>query len=360
MSALRVEVSFDGGKVRYRTGEEVTGTVVVTAGQDVDARGVRIRQLWRVHGRGNTDEEVVSVVQSEGGRLRGGMPNVYPFRFTVPARPVSYRGHFINLDHYAVAEVDLAWKLDPRGEADYVVLPGAGCRDGYMKAAAEPPPPQQHTAVQKILGWLFLPVIVVLLLALLVILLPILFCLGVVKLGRMALAERRLGEVTLEFASPVVERDDPDGYRGFGAGLVRRVRKTRGRTHVVSPGEALPLSLRFTPRQDVHLIRAEVRLEGQESTTSGSGTTARTHTHKLCDRTLTLLEPGVLARGVPVDVGASLLLPQTDAMSFKTASSSITWTATVRIEVPGWPDWVRKHDLLLVPATGAVELRARP
>src|SRR5262249_44495659 len=119
---------------------------------------------------------------------------------------------------------------------------------------------------------------------------------------------------------------------------------------VFTPGQTLPVRLRFIPSQDVNLEGARLKLEGVEHVTSGSGTNSRSYSHTVWTQDIPLIEARPLMRGQPVDVVAQVELPQTGAFSLDAPSNKLTWSASVRVDVPGWADWVRDHEVLMIPA----------
>lgn len=348
MSSCEVTVHLQGTAESLPAGADVCGTVSLWSDAPFEATKVHIQQLWRVHGRGNTDETVLSERTEEVPALVPGMIHEVRFSFRAPARPVSYHGRYINVDHYVRARVDKPWGRDPKAEADYVVTPGRESADAYLSSTTQEQVPQKTPGCMKVVGWILLPVIVVLLLALLLLLLPILLVVGAVILIRKMLAERRLGHVHLEIDARKIESGKP--YTGPGAAIVKKLAWAKGGKYVVSPGQAIPVTLRFTPPGDVTLNGATLDLRAAEVATSGSGTNATTYRENVWEEKVPLIEPRSLMRGHPVEVTAQVTLPQTIAFSLDTSSNKITWTATVRVDIPNWPDWVKENELLMIPA----------
>ena len=38
--------------------------------------------------------------------------------------PLTYRGEYLNVDHYVDVRIDIPWRLDPTGSKEFLVLPG--------------------------------------------------------------------------------------------------------------------------------------------------------------------------------------------------------------------------------------------
>jgi hypothetical protein len=350
MSSCNVEVILDASEPAYEAGAEITGRVIVRASKDVEPKALVIEQLWRAHGRGNTHEEVLAVQREPGGLWRADTVTEVPFRFVCPSRPVTYHGHYINVDHYVKARVDVAWATDPRGETDYVVIPGASTVKDYIAAVArkDEVKPQQAGGCGKVVGYILLPVLIPLLLVLLLMLLPILLVAGTVMFVRHQLARRRVGDVVVEIGAPAIEE------LGKKSKLAQKLTLSptglKGSTHVVGSGAAIPVRVRFTPRIAVSVNGVRVKVTAQEIATSGSGTNATTHRHTVWEEVVPLVDAGVLAAGEPVDLAAEVTLPESDAASLDAPSNKIEWKAVVQIDIPGWPDWTSEHGLLMVPS----------
>lgn len=350
MSSCDLVVTIDPVEGPRYPGDDVSGTVKVLAHKDVEPRGLVIEQLWSTHGRGNHHEEVVAKQVEAVTRWQAGQSYEFPFHFTAPEKPVSYHGHYINVDHYVRARADLAWATDPKSVEDYLVAPGETSAEAYVTAATkkETPPVQQAGGCGKVIGWILLPVLLPLLIMLLVMILPFVLIAGLVMFLRVKLAERVVGKVEATILAPSIEGLKKGGIvsklKLGGSGL-------KGGTHVVGPGSTVPVRLAFTPRRDVNLNVAKMVVTATEEAVSGSGTNSTTHRHMLWEETLTLVEQGVLPAGEPVDVTAQLQLPDTDAFSLEAPSNKIAWKAHVAIDIAGSPDWVCDFELLMVPAS---------
>lgn len=347
MSKCDVTVCLDGTARSFMAGDGVTGTVVVTANTEVAATKLIVEQLWRVHGRGNTFEKVVAEDITMMPDLTGGLPREHRFRFSAPAHPVSYHGNLINVDHYVRVRVDLPMAIDPTAEVDYVVAPGTASAEAYVLDKTAVAAQGKSSGCGKIIGWILLPVLVPLFVVLLAMVLPILLVVALVVFVRRHLAEKRLGQVTVEIGAPTITDKKP--YSGPGVGLLRKFRPVAAGTVIVKPGQVIPVTLRFMPTADINLNGAQLKLEAKEHATSGSGTDATTYNHTVWSQTVAMIEPRPFLGGQPVEVVVRMLLPQTDAYSLDVSNNRIAWIATVRIDVPGWADWVRDHDLLMIP-----------
>jgi hypothetical protein len=349
MSKCDLQVQFDREDRTYHPGEAVRGEVVVTTDQEVSCRGLAVELLWQTHGAGNTDRQILDRLLLEPQTWSPGRPFRYPFSFTAPSTPLTYHGHFLNVDHSVAARADLPWAVDAKAREEYLLRPGPTSRADHLAATVDftRAPAGTSGPVAKTIGWLLLPIVLVLLAALLVVLLPIVLVVGGVILARRRLAERRLGPVTVHPSAEAVGLPATGGPMAIAGRFGARSRPDT--VYAISPGEPLRFSVRFQPRSRVDVDRVTARLVATEKCTSGSGTNSKTHTQTLCDAQAILAEglPGMA--GIPVELSGELQVPDLEAYSFRAASNALTWNLEVKVEVPRWPDWVRATPLALVP-----------
>ncbi len=114
-----IQVLFDRADRRFRYGDEITGKVVVEALHDFTYPDVQISYCWRTHGRGDRDSGGErTLVLSQEFSLRNGERREFPFRFTAPVGPVTYHGHYLNVDWYLAATATHGLQC----EEDFVLL----------------------------------------------------------------------------------------------------------------------------------------------------------------------------------------------------------------------------------------------
>ncbi len=320
MSKCDLGIVFDRPDRRYRAGEEVTGTVHVQVNQDVECNGVLLERFWQTHGRGNTATGPKQTDILEKGPLRAGQVLSFPFRFTAADGPPTYHGRYLNVDHYVHLRVDVPWAIDPKLKEEYILLPGPRPYGNMPSLAGG------AFAGKKSLGAVGVPIGVGLLVFGAFFFIP--FGLFLIPAGlivlffalRKTLAEKRIGQVS------------------FTCGSAK-----------VAPGSDLPARLYFVPRKSSHLNRITAKLVGRERCVSGSGTNRTTHTHKFHERTVSLLSECDVTPGSPIDLKATVPIPQTDAFSFHATDNALEWELEVCVDIPLWPDWVEKRPLIVRP-----------
>ncbi|MEZ6131561.1 MAG: sporulation protein [Planctomycetaceae bacterium] len=324
MSKCEIQIVFGRPDRTYRGGDTVSGEVHIQVNQDIRSNGIVLTHFWRTHGRGNRHESEKHTIRlSEMVPLQAGEELVLPFEFVAQRWPLTYHGHFINVDHYVHVAVDVSWAIDPKHEEEYIVL--AGMRPPELtgeRGAVVPFHGQttQLTGPAKIVVFALLGLLVLILGVFFLFLLPVfLFGGGVYWFWKKMIASR-VGEVELKI--PHV---------------------------VVGPGETLPVELSFTPRKSFSINSITATLTVVEAATSGSGTNATTHRHTLHETKHMLRSTELLMAGELVHDDFEIPIPNLDAWSLNVPSNKITWVVEVRIDIPRFPDWSRRTDLQMIP-----------
>lgn len=303
----------------------VSGQVHVRVNEDIRCNGIVLTHFWKTHGRGNRDGSEKHKIQlSDMVPLQAGEELSFPFEFQAEKWPLTYHGHYINVDHYVHVAVDVPWSFDPKHEEEYVLLPGeqpaeiTGDRGAVIELQASS---AKLSGCAKVAVFGILGVFVVMLSVFFLFLIPIFLVLGAIYWVWRTMIASRVGNVELKVP------------------------------HVlVSPGEALPIELNFTPRKTFSINGITAKVLATEAATSGSGTNATTHRHTVYEHTHTLLPAGTMLAGEAFQEELQIQLPDLQAWSLKAGSNVVQWMLEVRIDMPRFPDWSRKTDLQLLPS----------
>jgi hypothetical protein len=336
MSKCDVDIVLDRTGRTFRPGEEVTGTVRVRVNRDVKCKGVLLEHFWQTHGRGNKASGTKATVVLYRGSLQAGENLALPFSIAAPNGPPTYHGHYLNVDHYLNARVDIPWAIDPKQKEEYILLPGAGPWGNLPKSVLG------RDEALKGLSKAGVPIGIGLLVVGLFILFPcgiVLIPAGLIVLFlalRRSMAEKKVGSVKVNL----------------------------GRLQV-SPSGDVPLQIEFTPRQTSKLNRITAKLKGEEKCVSGSGTSKTTHTHKLHERTVVLMPEGNVTAGRTIQLEANVSIPDGGAFTFSASDNEVNWSLEVRLDIPLWPDWTTKRTVIVRPprqadVVDAVVIQAEP
>jgi hypothetical protein len=324
MAKCDIRITFDSPDRSYRGGDTVAGEVHVQVNEDIRCNGIVLTHYWRTHGRGNTDRGKKQEIQLTAGvPLQAGEELRFPFEFVAEIWPLTYHGHYINVDHFVHVGVDVPWAFDPKHEEEYILLPGerppefTGGRGEvveFEKAATE------VKGIGKIILFVIVAIFLVVFAAFAIVLIPVLLIGGGIYWGWKKMIASRVGEVKLKMPHLVV-----------------------------GPGEQWPVELSFTPKKTFPVNGITLKIFAQESATSGSGTNSTTHRHTLYEETHTLHPAGALLAGEKFTERFVVGFPDTAAWSIAESDNKVAWSAQIRIDIPRFPDWSKKAELQVVP-----------
>lgn len=322
MSKLDIRIEFDRDDRTYRGGDQVSGTVTTVANQDVTCNVLSLVHCWRTHGKGNREEGSSDYFPLYEGSWRAGETATYRFQFTAPDGPPTYRGKYLNIDHYVRVRAEVSWSSDPKAEEDFLLLTGAKSAHSCVQQISAETMPQ---IVSKVGRYYAIGSAVCLLLGMLG-LFP--FGISFIPLGlyllwkalRISMLEKRLGEVQIHFGN-----------------------------RQVYPGVRVPVRLQFTPRKAFRINAITATLIGQEHCTSSNGTNTTMYTHTLYEETYQIAAAHQVQANSVADFAINLQIPETDAYSFKVAYNQIRWIFKTRIDIPTFPDWTHEEILVVLP-----------
>lgn len=324
MSKCDLNIVFDRSDRTYIGGETVTGKIRVRMNESVKSNGITLTHQWRTHGRGNTTAGPKETIELAGECTYSPSEEIeLPFSVVAANHPVTYRGNLINIDHYISVAVNVPWAFNPKKEEEYLVRPGkppagfAGTRDAIITL-------KQDAGSSAMIGKIILGIIVTAAIIPIIMfaffLLPIILLVAGFFWFRHLALSKRLGDV--QFSIPHV---------------------------VVAPGEPWTAKLQFQPRKQFRINSISLTLLGKETAVSGSGTKATTHNHTIMEQKLVARANDMLAAHEPVIEEFRIEFPATGAFSFELPSNKIQWIATVRIDIPSFPDWSKSQPIQVVP-----------
>jgi hypothetical protein len=319
-----LRIKFGRSDRTYRVGERVTGRVMVHTSRGDQCKAIRIRRYWRTHGKGNKDEGDVAGTTLHRGPLPDGGPHLFEFDFPAPPGPFTYRGRYLNVDQYVEARIDLPFARDPTIREEYVLLPGKPVVPSPI-LLEEPENPLKGVGAP--LGGFIGIAVSIIGLSLILTANPVglLFFLvgGVLFLPLLKKkADERLGKAASARLTSVI----------------------------VGPGEEVGVEVKVTPPKPVQLNRAFVELRAREICVSGSGSNRRTHRHTVYSGGTSLSGAITLEGGARKLLNGTLRIPEEAPTSFKGSANKLLWDAKVRLDIPSWPDWVKKIPLVVWPA----------
>mgnify|MGYP003673514334 FL=1 len=339
MSKCDLTIVVDGDQIAFQIGETVTGYLQVRVDADCRCDGLTLTQEWSTHGRGNRASGGEQVLRLYRGEWKAGESHSYPFEFTIPDGPVTYHGHYLNVDHYLRAVADIPWAFDPKDERELLVTPSSKSSPEDLPQVGLGAPDLAAAGIPFVYLALFGCMFTIPGLAFVaggvfngdwvMAVFGAVFALAgaaVLFMGlRNSLAERKLG--------PVVASVTP---------------------RVAAPGTKLSLALDFNPRSEARLNKITATLKGVETVTSGSGTNTTTHVHTLYEEQIVLRAEGRLFAREAQELAGTLTLPPDAAPSFEASDNHLVWQVEFHIDIAAWPDWTSSTKVQ-VPALAAAK-----
>jgi hypothetical protein len=323
MAKCRLSLRFENPGVPVPAGDEIRGIVTVEADDDVTADALIVECRTRASGWGNTNVTSAGKdVIASGVRVSAGTSEEFPFAVRAPDGPLTFSGQLIQLDQLVRARADIAWTIDPKFEERYELArparPVGSDRAPYTRI------------VRARRSWNRLRIGTLIVVGLALWLLPFPYSLlgaavglGLALLvGKNVIAARKLGDIAVAL----------------------------GATRVCA-GEVVPVTIVIRPPEAVTIDRIVATIDCRESATRGSGSDRQTKSEELLSEETVLVDGGMLDPREPFTAETSVPIPVSDACSVSMGSNSITWKLTLRVAVPGWPDWTLSRELEVVPAT---------
>lgn len=335
MSKCDLRIEIESSDRIFTPGQTLRGHVEVDVNARCQCNGLTLTREWRTHGRGNRASGSSREMTLFSGTWQPGETYSYPFEVEIPeSGPLSYHGHYLNVDWYLDARADIPWAFDPKAQAEVLVVPGEEPCVG--EAQGSPALVASGVARNIVIGCVvaFLSIFILAGLgvstfgvltvfglfdggweiALIMIPFGLVFALApiivVLYLLRNVIARLKLGPVELS-AEPAV----------------------------AVAGDMVSFSVGFAPRSEAHINSVVATLRGKEVVVSGSGTNRSTHTNVLHAESQTLEAGGQIRALEQVSLQGELLLPGDAPASFSASDNALVWEVELHIDIARWPDY---------------------
>ncbi|OVE74319.1 hypothetical protein BVX93_00210 [bacterium B13(2017)] len=321
-----IDISLDDKDKIFKSGDVVSGKVTISAIQEIKCNKIIVELIWKTHGRGNRDSEVVDRIRDRESKitLTNHSTHTIDFSFNIPNSPLTYHGHYLNIDYYIRVTLDIPWAIDP--EESKEILVQAGKIDNYLpfNYSEEQKKPKNKKKFPLIVTIPLGIIVGALLIALLIFASWLFLIIGIVYGIKRAMkwyAERKIGKVSLDCGNKIIY-----------------------------PNSKLKINLNFTPKEKCQINGIYSELKGFESVTSGSGTNSHTYSHDLHKEKVTLVSNYSCIRGNQLNFSHEIQIPDIQAYSFESSSNRIKWELKVHIDIPGCPDWRETIQLSMYPS----------
>ena len=346
MSTCELNIVLDDQEAVFRTGQPVTGRVLVHVHKDCRCRALTVGLHWKTKGEGiptgNSAGGAAQAVIGQG-RWRAGQVLEFPFSLTVPPGPVSYDGRVVGVEWELRARADIPMAPDPTYSIPVVVLPVPGQEFHDLGPLSLPPdaqPPTTSTTVAVYLGFgIFLLVLAL--------------ATGIF----MHLALRGQDSATHLVVLVVPGCIALTGMALLGVGMARRA-ATAGlgppllalEPNPVQRGGRLVLRIRLSPRQTVTLTRAHATLAGRERATQGSAQHQRTYQHEFFKESVELTNrSGVIPAGEERVLTCQFSIPRNAPPTFSARNNYVEWFVMVSLSVAQGMDWTDQRMVVVLP-----------
>lgn len=127
MAKPTLDIEFDPGpwtelhlQDHRPVGGTISGRVRMTADEMARCRKLFVTIGWHTEGTGDRDAESILELTLHQGEIFPGEQE-FPFSCQLPDGPISYAGHLINVVWEVHAQLDLAWKFDPKTSRKFFV-----------------------------------------------------------------------------------------------------------------------------------------------------------------------------------------------------------------------------------------------
>ena len=316
MAACKLVIKFDDSRPRTG-GEPITGTITVVPEKQVSCKGLVARCIWSTHGRGNIDTGQVDSQTLYEGTWLAGQEYTYPFKLNTATWPPTYYGTYLNVGHYVAAQAKLSWAIDPKAQVEFPVI-AATAPDDLKPTTA---PDKSNSVVGMVIGSIVLVFVLGIFGAFMLFLIPLIaVAAGLLWFFKVFLPKRITGPVSCELKTP----------------------KIMG-------GQTVEAHLDFTPQRSSKINGVEWTISCVEACTSGSGSNRTTHRHQVLKETQRASETLQLKAGQKQSFDFVYVLPTSAAPSLKFSNNQTAWSVDGRIDIPGWPDWIKKMPLIVSP-----------
>lgn len=336
MPKCDVRVVLDRPDRTYSIGEKVSGVVEVTVEDTCRCNALTLALGWRTRGKGNPASGGGDTELLFSGIWYPGAVARYPFEFPAPPGPLTYSGTHFGVDWYVRARADIPWKLDPKQDEVFTLIPGDA--PGEVDHGPRYRPPEARRSQAGVLAAIGLVV-------------------AMVSVASFFTLYLRADSDSPRWVLLLLSGCSLAGVAGVAVwfGLRQMVRRRLGPVDLrvaptlVRPGESIACSLRFRPTTTVSLDGVFATLRGREVVVRGGGKHQSFHRHTVHEEKMEMASSSRPMPGEEVDLEASLPLPEDAPFTFVAASNSLKWSVTVRIAMRGWPDWVREHPITVKP-----------
>ncbi len=346
MPVCTLSIQLDNQNGVFYPGQPVSGKVLVDVHKNCTCNGLTVRLSWFTHGQSNKAEgegPTPTKTLIAQGKWQAGQKLEFPFTLTAPIGPVSYHGHYINVDWQVEARADIPLALDPKTAVPIALVAAPGQKQFYLGPTFRPPDGQ---AALTSMGSTVL-----------------------VSIGAICLATALIAGLPMDAAIPASDSAGRmmvyivpgiQALVGFGlifAGFFKKAAAKRLgppditiEPNFVAPGAPVTATVRIKPNKAVVILGAKATITGEERARRGSGSHAHTYTHTFHQQTFALADaPGRVETGQEKILQWQFVVPKPAPPTFAASDNHVEWSIKFDVEIDNWPDWSDKRMLGVTP-----------
>ena len=333
-----IQFEFDNEGL-FEAGDLVSGTVIVTAKQDIVCDNLVIQYRWQTGGKslkdlGDWQQKTFEVPEK---KLLANEKQRIPFSFQAPEGPISYQGQDLNIDWKIRARLEPKALFDSAHLGEFILLPSA-LSNTYITNYEKGSSAKEQKVISAVVFFAFsffyflvggifltilfsvlnLPTILVLPILLLVYLFRIL---GIMKFIRTMFVKQKLKPIEMQLS------------------------KTK-----VLPDDTFTCQLSFKPTKAIVAKKAIFRLKAVErvniSNTQGGGDYIERINELFVEEHVQLAS---FKAGTAIELEQRFQIPADAPYSFVAYENKIDWFCEVTIEIDGWPNLTKTVVLDVLP-----------
>jgi hypothetical protein len=336
MAKCDLQILLDRPDRTYKFGEPISGAIKISTQEDFHCRKLTLIRAWKTEGRGNHasggEEGMIFADEEE---FKAGETKEYPFRFVGLAGPASYQGHYLSVDWYLRAQLDIPLTVDIKHEEKFFLIPGEtsekillGVEEHLQDAPETTSALQERMSMAKVLaipclviglimisvsGWYHLALAVGLALA----------SFGgwhTFLLFRNILAQQKLGQVEVQILP-----------------------------EKLSAGEQVECRVLLPKHHAARLQKILATVKGEERVVSGVGNHKTSHTHTIHEYALEQNDSNIIPVENKMQFIFSLHIPDKAPSTFRAPDNALLWVIRVQLDIRDWPDWVQEFPVTVLP-----------
>ena len=342
--STQLRILFDKSDRKYCSGDLVSGKVVVDAQKEFSCGGLQISYAWRTHGKGNQDtgaKESIELVKGDVHFLKGDHRE-FPFRFNAPAVPLTYHGHYVNVDWYLEAKLDVN-----RLKALINVPSFFSVEEDFLLIDSEPPlkdrlskmgdgitdysPPSESSS-----SFSSLTDVLLLLTGI-----PIFFLAYFLFSGGYPAAAILL----IVFLIALIVRKKIYDFAFKSKIEIKEIYLTP----VIHPGDRAGCRIQFRIKSSIYLDQIATTVLAVEYAVSGWGTRSQSYTFTTHKVQYSKPYREELAAGRWILYECPLPIPANAPTTFTANNNSINWSIHLKIACKRWPSWEKTIPITISP-----------